>query len=453
MLKTKLFDGPSTIVQQLIISFWLANFGAVLLLWATTTQFTTDVSLLLHNFGLLFGLVATFFALTQFMLMGRIAWIERNFGLEHLASYHRLNGYLAITFIVLHPIFITASHSLESSRNFLGEYVYTISHEPYVWMALIAEILFLTVVVSSMYIARKHLKFETWYFVHLMVYAAIVLVPFHQLSIGSSFVGGYHPLARVYWIGLYAFVLANLLVWRFGLPLFNYLVHGFRIERVVAETPTTTSLYIRVNNLSQWRSRPGQFVLVRIFVKGLWWQEHPFSLSWIPHDNLLRLTIRHVGDYTQAIAKLRPGARVLVSGPYGRFTREVAQTDKRLFIAGGVGITPLRSMIEETVQNKIDSILIYANRTPDDVVFAGELAALAGKHLKIVQVFSEPSQHYRGHTGYVGGALVKKLVADAAERDIYVCGPPPMMEGLLADFADMELPSEQIHYERFALHN
>jgi predicted ferric reductase len=453
MLKTKLFDGPSTISQQLIISFWGANLGLVVLLWATTTQFTTDLSLLLHNFGLLFGLVATFFALTQFMLMGRIGWIESRFGLNHLASYHRINGYLAITFIVLHPIFITASHSLESSRNFLGEYVYTISHEPYVWMALIAEILFLTVVVSSMYIARKHLKFETWYFVHLMVYAAIVLVPFHQLSIGSSFVSGYHPLARAYWIGLYAFVLVNLLIWRFGLPLFNFMVHGFRIERVVAETPTTTSLYIRVKNLSQWHSRPGQFVLVRIFAKGLWWQEHPFSLSWIPHDGLARLTIRHVGDYTNAIAGLKAGALVLVSGPYGRFTRDVAQTDKRLFIAGGVGITPLRSMIEEAVAQKIDSVLIYANRNPEDVVFMAELAALAGKHLKIIEVFSEPPKHYRGYTGYVNGELVTKLVADAAERDIYICGPPPMMEGLLQDFAAAALPSEQIHFERFALHN
>jgi len=453
MLKTKLFDGPSTIAQQLIISFWGANFGAVLLLWATTTQFTTDVPLLLHNIGLLFGLVATFFALTQFMLMGRIGWIERHFGLNHLASYHRINGYLAITFIVLHPIFITASHSLESSRNFIAEYGFTIAHESYVWMAFIAEVLFLAVVASSIYIARKHLKFETWYFVHLMVYAAIVLVPFHQLSIGSSFVAGFHPLARAYWVGLYAFVAANLLIWRFGLPLFNYAVHGFRVERVVAETPTTTSLYIKVKNLQQWRSQPGQFVLVRIFAKGLWWQEHPFSLSWIPHDDRLRLTIRHVGDYTNAIAGLKTGAAVLVSGPYGRFTREVAQTNKRLFIAGGVGITPLRSMIEEAVKHKVDSVLLYANRTPEDVVFAQELNALAGKYLKIIEVFSDPPKDYLGYTGYVSGALVEKLVTDVAERDIYICGPPLMMEGLLKDFAETDLPAEQIHYERFALHN
>jgi predicted ferric reductase len=453
MVKTKLFDGPSTTWQQLIISFWAANLGAVVLLWSTTTEFTTDLPLLLHNIGLLLGLLATFFALTQFMLMGRVAWVERNFGLEHLASYHRVNGYLAITFILLHPIFITASHSLESRRNFIAEYGYTIAHQPFVWLALIAEILFVTVVASSIYIARKRLKFETWYFVHLMVYVAIVAVSFHQFAIGSSFVGGFHPLARAYWAGLYVFVAVNLLIWRFGLPLLNFVVHGFRLERVVAETPTTTSLYIRINNFKDWHSRAGQFVLVRIFAKGLWWQEHPFSLSWIPHDDMLRLTIRHVGDYTNAVAALKPGTRVLVSGPYGRFTREVAQTGKRLFIAGGVGITPLRSMIEEATAENIDCVLLYANRTPADVVFKEELTAMAGKSLKIIEVFSDPPKGYRGHQGYVSGALAAQLVPDIMERDIYICGPPPMMEGLLNDFKDSEVPAEQVHYERFALHN
>ncbi len=452
MLRSKFFDGRVTAIQQLIISFWLTNLGLVLLLWATTVQFTSDFSLTLHNVGLLLGLLATFFALTQFMLMGRIAWIERNFGLEHLASYHRLNGYVAIIFLLVHPIFITASHSLESRRNFIAEYGYSLQHESFVWLALIGEILFVTVVASSIYIARKRLKFESWYFVHLMVYVAIVAVSFHQFAIGSSFVGGFHPLARAYWIGLYAFVLGNLLIWRFGMPLLNFLIHGFKVARIVPETTTTTSVYIGLKQLEQWRSRPGQFVLVRFLAPGFWWQEHPFSLSDIPNNGEIRLTIRHVGDYTNKIAALPAGTRVVVSGPLGRFTDEVAQTNKRLFVAGGVGITPIRTLIEQAVATKKQSVLVYANRTPDDVVFAAELHALEGKYLKIIEVFSEAPTNYRGETGYVDGQLLRKLVPDMATRDIYVCGPPPMMENILNDLAQQEINPEQIHYERFALH-
>jgi predicted ferric reductase len=283
-----------------------------------------------------------------------------------------------------------------------------------------------------------------------MVYLAIVLVPFHQLTVGMSFASG-HPLATTYWLGLYGFAALNLAIWRFGLPVFNYFRFGWRIDRLVAETPTTTSVYIRGRKLRRFKSRPGQFILVRIFAKGFWWQEHPFSLSWIPHEDLLRLTIRHVGDYTSAIAGLTAGKRVLVSGPYGRFTGEIRRGKGELFIAGGVGITPIRSLTEQLVSKQRPATLLYANRSPDDIVLADELAAIQG--LRVVPVYSDPPIGYRGHVGYIDEKLVSSEIPDAKQRDIYLCGPPPMMEGLLQQFIDAGFDPNLIHYERFALHN
>jgi predicted ferric reductase len=450
MLRTKLFDGEPTAAQQAIISLWFINIGGVLLLWATTTDFFPTWGSWLDAIGMLLGLLATYFALTQFMLMGRIAWIERQFGLDHLASYHRLNGYLAFTFILLHPIFITTSYAIDAHRNLAVEFADIVLHYSYVWMALIAELLFIGVVATTIYIVRKRLKFESWYFVHLMVYLAIVLVPFHQLTVGMSFASG-HPLATTYWLGLYGFAALNLAIWRFGLPVFNYFRFGWRIDRLVAETPTTTSVYIRGRKLRRFKSRPGQFILVRIFAKGFWWQEHPFSLSWIPHEDLLRLTIRHVGDYTSAIAGLTAGKRVLVSGPYGRFTGEIRRGKGELFIAGGVGITPIRSLTEQLVSKQRPATLLYANRSPDDIVLADELAAIQG--LRVVPVYSDPPIGYRGHVGYIDEKLVSSEIPDAKQRDIYLCGPPPMMEGLLQQFIDAGFDPNLIHYERFALHN
>jgi len=450
-VRTKLFQGEPSLPQQAIIGFWGTNLALVIGLWLTTTDFSNETAELLNAFGMLFGLLATFFALTQFMLMGRIAWIERRFGLDHLASYHRINGYLAFGFILIHPVFITLSEALEHGANPFRQFASLILHESYVWLAFIAEILFILVVVSSIYIARKRLKFESWYFVHLAVYAAIIIVPLHQLAIGMSFAG--HPLARVYWLCLYAFVGLNILIWRFGLPLFDFVRFRFVVDKIVAETPTTTSVYIHGKNLARWKMIPGQFVLVRIFSKGFWWQEHPFSLSWIPHDNMLRLTIRHVGDYTTRVADLQPGKYVLVSGPFGRFTREIAVTNKRLFIAGGVGITPVRSLAEESVSQKIDSVLIYGNKSPDDVVFKSELDTLARKGLKITHVFSDAPKNYHGETGYVDLEHIARLVPDYLERDIYLCGPPLMMAGIIDSLHAAGVDSNRLHYERFALHN
>ena len=446
-------DRPATLAQQAIIGFWGVNLALVVALWFTTSAFSTELPVMLDTFAMLFGLLATFFALTQFMLMGRIGWIERRFGLDHLASYHRINGYLAFTFILIHPIFVTVSYALAQHINIWQQYLQLIEHYRYVWLALIAQILFIFVVGSSIFIVRRRLKFESWYFVHLAVYIAIVIVPLHQIEVGDSFVGGEHPLALIYWLGLYYFVALNLLIWRFGLPLWNLWRFRFRVDKVVAETPTTTSVYIRGRNLRRLRVKPGQFILVRIFAKHFWWQEHPFSLSWIPHDNLIRLTIRHVGDYTSAIAGLQPGKYVLISGPLGRFTRDIALTNKRLFIAGGSGITPIRSLAQEALAQKKDSVLIYGNKAPNDVVFKAELDQLAKKGLKVTHVFSDAPKSRTGETGYVDVARIAKLCPDFRERDIYLCGPPPMMAGIIDGLKALDFDLEKLHYERFALHN
>jgi ferredoxin-NADP reductase len=322
----------------------------------------------------------------------------------------------------------------------------------YVWLALIGQLLFITVMVCSIYIVRRRLKFESWYYVHLMVYAAIISVSLHQLAIGTSFVGD-HPLARIYWLGLYGFVALNLLIWRIWLPIWNLVRFEFRIEKVVPETPSTTSVYIRGRGLHRFHTLPGQFILIRIFAKGFWWQEHPFSLSWIPHNDHLRITVRHVGDYTSAMAKLQPGKRVLISGPFGRFTHEVAVTNKRLFIAGGVGITPIRSLAEEALGQGIDCVLLYANRTPKDVVLKDEVVALAQKGLKTTILYSNPPKSYRGEIGYADIEHIASLVPDYKGRDVYLCGPAPMMNGIVASLKQAGFNSRQLHYERFVLHN
>ncbi|MEO8105462.1 MAG: ferredoxin reductase family protein [Candidatus Saccharibacteria bacterium] len=453
MIKTQLLTGNPTTRQVLVIGAW---YGALLLsviMWATTSaELLTNGSLggTLLAMGRLFGILATVFALTQFLLMGRILWIERPFGLDHLASYHRFNGYATMTLILLHPLFVVAGYTVAGQTNFSTTYLEVIQRYSYVWWALIAELLFGLVVVTSIFIVRHRLKFESWYGVHILVYAAIVLVFFHQFAVGGSFIG--HPLARAYWYGVYVFVGLNVLFFRFTLPTLNLVRFGFRVNRVVTETPTTTSVYISGRNLSAWRARPGQFVLVRFLNRQYGLQEHPFSLSAIPSNNEFRLTIRHAGDFTNTIGGLTPGTAVLVSGPFGRFTSELAVTDKLLFIAGGVGITPLRPLIKEAMAQHKDGVLVYGNRTPSDVVFVAELRTFGAAALPVTEVYSDPPPTYRGPKGYVTAELVQQLVPDLQARDIYLCGPPAMMDGIIDGLLTSGFPRRQLHYERFSLH-
>lgn len=450
-LTVHLFDGPLTLAQQLILLAWSGLLVSMFALWAPlgVPLATSGTAGLFLSIGQLLGLLATFFALTQFMLMGRIGWIERQFGLDRLASYHRINGYLAITLIVIHPIFITLNHMAALQADLLTSYLAIFSLHPYTLWALVAEILFIAVVASSIYISRRRLQFETWYFVHLMVYAAIVLASFHQFTNGGSLVSS--PFAMAYWYALYGFVALNLLIWRFGLPVYNFFKFGFVMSRVERETPTVTSIYIKARGLQRFKVKPGQFILVRIFAPGLWWQEHPFTVSWIPKTDELRISVRNVGDYTAALQKLQPGARVLVSGPFGRFTRDVATRKKQLLIAGGIGVTPLRALFEQAAAENIDSVLLYSNRTLADVPLKSELDDLATKSARVTYVYSDEKVS-GAEQGFIDGEMIERLVPDFKQRDIYICGPPPMMAALTGQLRARGFPDEQLHYEVFALH-
>lgn len=194
--------------------------------------------------------------------------------------------------------------------------------------------------------------------------------------------------------------------------------------------------------------------MVRFLTKGLGWQEHPFSLSMLPNSKHIRLTIRALGDFTNQVPNIKKGTKVIISGPHGAFTHDKQVTDKVVYIAGGIGITPIRSLIEERANSPQpgDAVFIYGNRTVADTALMDELKALASKiNMPIYNVLSE-QPGYRGETGYVDEEKIKRLVPDVTKRDVFLCGPPPMMQGVVAALKKLDVPQGQIHYERFSLH-
>ncbi len=434
--------------QQAVLLVLAAVIVAVITMWIISSGnlLISSPSGFLIAAGQLAGLGAAVTVLLQFMLMGRVTWIETPFGLDKLAIFHRLNGYAAVSLITIHTFLITAGYALNSGVNLLVQYVTFLKNFEFVIGAFIAEMFFYTVVITSIYIVRKKLKFESWYWVHMIVYAAIALAFLHQIHVGGTFTA--YPAFRYIWIAIYLFVALNVLYWRFGKVVVNFIRFKFKIDEVVHETDSAVSIYIRGNNLKHWHSKAGQFVLVRILTKQLVAQEHPFSLSYIPKQNRLRITVKGVGDYTKTLQSLKPGASVWISGPYGSFKRDISQNPKRLYIAGGVGITPLRALIEESAGE--DGALIYGNKTVNDSIFLDELGQLLPKN-KIFNVLSDDPV-YAGLKGYVTADLIAKLVPDYMSRDIFLCGPPPMMERIITGLSTLKFPVKQLHYERFSLH-
>ena len=197
---------------------YFSAFASLLLVfffwWDSSGQlFTEGFTSALLAMGRLYGLLAVYFVLWQFLLAGRMLLLETTFGLDTLSRIHQKNGKVAITFILLHPIFIILSYSMAGKISLWSQIVEFVTQYEDMLQAIIAVGLFVTVVCTSVYIARKHLRYETWYFVHLLTYLAVLLAYGHQLELGGDFVG--NTLFTLYWYFLYAIVFGSLFFFRF----------------------------------------------------------------------------------------------------------------------------------------------------------------------------------------------------------------------------------------------
>lgn len=424
----------------LILFFWWQGSGDLL---------SQGLPSILISLGRLSGLFAAAIVLLQFVFMGRNVWIEKIFGLDNLARVHRTTGQWSIFLILLHPFLLTFGYSQLADTSFLTQFFSFLSDYEDVLQAFIGLLLFCVVVVTSITVTRKRLKYEIWYFIHLIVYLAVYFSFGHQLHNGTDLLS--NRIFYLYWVSLYSVVLGSYVLFRFVRPVYRFFQYQFTVSRIVRESYNVVSVYITGKNLQNLPAKPGQFIIVRFFNKKMWWQAHPFSLSMAPTGTELRITVKAVGDYTRTMDRITPGTKVFIDGPFGLFTDAVRTTNKILFIAGGIGITPIRALLEQFAPARHDSILLYANKTSQDIVLKKELESIAqNTATKIIDVLSDEKK-YAGEKGFVDAERIKRLVPDVLSRDVYICGPPPMMDALIKALQSLGVPRDRIHYEKFAL--
>ena len=293
-------------------------------------------------------------------------------------------------------------------------------------LATIGLGLLVVVVVSSVVAVRRRLSYRVWHALHVSAYLAIALGFSHQLATGREFQG--QPVARAYWWALYAVALGALVGLRLVLPVARSLRHRLRIERVVPEAPGIVSVEIGGVGLERLPVRAGQSLHWRFLARGHWWETHPFSLSAAPDGRRLRITVKDVGDYTRRLASLPIGTRVIIEGPSGGLTSAARRQPRVALIAGGVGIAPIRALLEDTPGEPGTIAVIYRAASEDDVLFRDELDELARRRgAELHYVLGE-----RRGDELLSAEHLQALVPDIASRDVYVCGPPSMTEATRA---------------------
>ncbi len=395
--------------------------------------------------GRVLAFSGTYLMLVMVVLTARLPALERAVGQDRLVRWHRTIGGWPIVLIALHIVTITIGYGQSVQSGPVHQFTTFLFHYPDMVMALVGFALLLLAGVSSYRAARERMRYETWWSVHLYLYLALGLSFAHQIKTGVAFLG--HPAFKYLWIGLWAAATAIVLVSRVLRPLALNARLNLKVANVQEVSPGVFAVTVTGKHLQSLPVAGGQFFQWRFLAPGLFWHSHPYSLSAMPRPPFLRVTVKALGDQSSAVAHLPIGTRVFVEGPYGTFTRHARHTDRVTLIGAGVGITPLRALLEDLPKGVRADVIVRAS-AEDDLVHGEELATLAERRGGTYHAIVGPRERVRFDARALAG-----LVPDLATGDLYVCGPEGFTQSVLRSAAGLGVPRERIHYESFAFHS
>jgi len=439
-------DGRFRVSSGVALAAVGAGAVAVLLLWIHDTPGVVGFGGWLTNAGRITGLLAGYAVVVLLALMSRAPALEHGVGTDRLARWHAMGGRYTVSLAAAHTLLIIWGYAVTDNTNVVHQTSSFIMTYPDVLMATVALGMLLLVGVTSARAARRTMSYETWHLLHLYTYIAIALAFSHQFSTGSDFVN--NAPARWLWSAMYVAVAALLFWYRFVAPVRANLRHRMRVLEVRRESPDVVSVYIGGRRLEELGAESGQFFRWRFLTRDLWWAANPYSLSAAPQPGWLRVTVKVAGSHSAALTGVRPGTRVLAEGPYGSFTANRRRRRKVLLIAGGVGITPLRALFETLPGLASDVALLYRANREAELVLRAEIEHIARvRGAQVHYLLGPPSG---GSQDHLSGERLRRLVPDVRERDVYLCGPEPMMISARAGLRAAGVRSRHIHQESFS---
>ncbi len=399
------------------------------------------------EFGAAIGYAGLAMMGLQFGLTARFRYVTEPWGEDVIYHFHRQISLVAVGLVVAHAVIMLAA------RPDLFALPGSIHDVPWgAVAAFVALLSLIALVVTALWRAELRIPYEAWHIAHIAL--AVVAVTGGLLHmVGWAFYLT-DPWKRALWIGLTVFWIALLLYVRIVKPLFM-LRRPYRVAEVRAERGDTTTLVMAPDDHPGFGFRPGQFGWLTLWSSPFRITGHPFSFSSSAEapGGRVEMTIRNLGDFTSAIPKVPSGQRVYLDGPYGAFTIG-HPADMHVLIAGGVGITPMMSMIR-TLADRGDPrpvILLYGSKDWESITFREELeAAKARLNLTVVHVLSDPPPGWTGEQGRITAEVFRRhLPPPYAEHEYFICGPGPMMDAIENALGELHVPMAKYHSERYS---
>ncbi|MBE9179149.1 ferric reductase-like transmembrane domain-containing protein [Oculatella sp. LEGE 06141] len=400
------------------------------------------------EFSVALGFIGLAMMALQFVITARINRIEASYGVDILLQFHRYISLVAFGLILIHPalLFINQPETLQLLNVF---------EAPWRARAAVAGTLALIVlVVTSIWRQPLNIPYEPWRILHgVLAVTALALGLAHALGV-SYYLSLFWK--ELLWSAIAIIALLLLAYVRLVKPWFMA-KKLYLVEEVVPQRGDVWTLVLRPQGHEGMPFEPGQFAWITLNISPFRMREHPFSMSSSgDRGDRLEFSIKALGDFTRQIKDVEPGTKAYLDGPYGVFTTErYFDTAGFVLIAGGIGITPMMSMLTTAAERQDDRpfLLIYASKTWEDVTFRDELDTLTEKiDLKIVHVLRKPPEDWQGETGYIDRDLLNRYIPiHRGSRQYFICAAPVVMDQVELALHELNVPVTNIHMEHFNL--
>jgi len=399
-----------------------------------------------------FGIMGLAWLLLSFLLSGRFRSISGRIGIDRTMRAHQIMAIGLGLIILLHPYLYTLPVNQPIPWDTTGQHSLNLDTPSFI-TGMIAWILLPVLVITAIFRDQLPCRYETWRLLHGISAVIIAAAAVHHALSAGRYSG--HISLTVFWLGLTGVSTLTLIRSYVAMPL----LQSRRPYQVTAVEPVATRTWhvtIEPAQASNFTFEAGQFVWLKFGGSPFTLTEHPFSISSSPSDlPKLRFTIKESGDFTGQIGKIINGSRAFIDGPHGHFVLGDQQHRGIVFIAGGVGIAPIISIITELAHQNysLPVKLVYGNRIKSQITFQDELEKAAKKlELNLNYVLSEPPPDWKAATGFIDSELIAATIDKQQPEEwlYFLCGPPAMLQSAVKTLKSAGIPSRQIVYEQFS---